>query len=253
MTNFLSRGSGRLFRWLPWGVSGVCLVLALVVASNNSTLSEKSAKLERQSQEQKATLKKLDQEKKQNSERVQSLEKDQSRLKNDLQQVVGEKESLASELSRTKSELSTKLESEVKKGDIVIRERGGDLVIDVSDKILFDIGKADVKGDGQKVLRQVAAALMRTKDRVFLVGGHTDSAKVKSADVKERFPTNWELSAARATQVVRFLQEKCGVPGRRLVAAGYAQFRPVANNASEDGRQKNRRIELALLKDAPAP
>jgi chemotaxis protein MotB len=70
-----------------------------------------------------------------------------------------------------------------------------------------------------------------------------------SPGVREHYATNWELSTARATNVVRFLEEKCGIPGRRLVAAGYAQHRPVADNATEDGKRRNRRIEIALLQE----
>lgn len=65
---------------------------------------------------------------------------------------------------------------------------------------------------------------------------------------QERFPTNWELSTARATNVVRFLQESGNIPGERLVAMGFAQYRPAASNASASGRQQNRRIELVLIR-----
>jgi chemotaxis protein MotB len=89
------------------------------------------------------------------------------------------------------------------------------------------------------------------RGHVFQIGGHTDAQRIVSAEVREQYPTNWELSTARATTVVRFLAEKCGVPGSRLVAAGYARYRPVASNATEAGKQRNRRIEIALLKELP--
>jgi chemotaxis protein MotB len=65
--------------------------------------------------------------------------------------------------------------------------------------------------------------------------------------LRERYPTNWELSAARATNVVRHLQEKARLPGERLVASGFAQYRPAASNRSQAGRRQNRRIEIVLV------
>ena len=79
------------------------------------------------------------------------------------------------------------------------------------------------------------------------LGGHTDNQPIKSEEVLAKFPSNWELSTARATTVVRFLEETCEIPGERLVAAGFSQFRPVAKNSKPKGRAKNRRIEIALL------
>jgi chemotaxis protein MotB len=77
--------------------------------------------------------------------------------------------------------------------------------------------------------------------------GHTDGTRIVSSTTQEKFPTNWELSTARATNVVRFLQEQGKVPGAELVAVGFAEFRPVASNASAEGRRKNRRIEIVLV------
>jgi chemotaxis protein MotB len=86
-------------------------------------------------------------------------------------------------------------------------------------------------------------------DRVFQVGGHTDSAP-PSETLQERFATNWELSTARGTNVVRYLEEECSVPGKQLIAAGFAWHRPVASNQKWKGKRKNRRIEIVML---PAP
>jgi chemotaxis protein MotB len=181
-----------------------------------------------------------------------ALTDEKQKLSGELQETAAEKQAAEAELERTRAELAGKLASEIKEGEVVIRLRGGDLVVDVSDKVLFDTGKAEVSERGQAVLKQVAASIIRMPKRVFQVSGHTDAARVKSADVREHYPTNWELSTARATNVVRFLQEKCGIPGRRLVAAGYAEHQPVASNATEKGKQRNRRIEIALIKEVPA-
>jgi chemotaxis protein MotB len=184
--------------------------------------------------------------------RLAELNTERQRLSGELQETAAQKQVAQDELERTRAELTNKLAGEIKSGEVVLRLKGGDLIVDVADKVLFETGKAEVSDRGQQVLRQVAASIVQMPKRVFQISGHTDAARVKSADVREHFPTNWELSTARATNVVRFLQEKCGIPGPRLVAAGYAEHQPIASNATEKGKQRNRRIEIALLKEVRA-
>lgn len=147
--------------------------------------------------------------------------------------------------------LAKSLVEEIETGDVRVSQRDGLLVVDVADKVLFAVGEAELSERGQKVLAKLAESLLALpKDAVFQVGGHTDNQPIKSEEVKAKFPTNWELSAARATNVVRFLEETAGIPGKRLVAAGFSEFRPIASNKKEKTRAKNRRIEIALLPPA---
>ena len=150
-------------------------------------------------------------------------------------------------LKHLQLDLGAALSTEVKAGDVLVQTRDGRVVVDVSDKLLFDTGQVEVSESGKKVLKHVAQTLKRLPKLVFEVAGHTDSARVITAEVREKYPTNWELSTARATNVVRYLQERGGVPGNRLVAAGYAQYRPAASNRTEATRAKNRRIEITLF------
>jgi chemotaxis protein MotB len=171
--------------------------------------------------------------------------------KGQLEGQLEEKKRVLETIAAVESELTRALIEEVKAGDIRVSQRGGYLVVGVSDKVLFQTGKAELKPRGQKVLEKLAASLLTLpEDQIFQVGGHTDNAPIKSEAVKENFPTNWELSSARATNVVRYLEESCAVPGKRLMAAGFSEHRPVASNKKGKGRKKNRRIEIALL---PAP
>jgi len=119
-------------------------------------------------------------------------------------------------------------------------------VVDLIDKIVFDSGEAELNDAGKEVLRQVGETLAKVPDEILQVTGHTDNKPI-SRKLAERFPTNWELSVARATNVVRFLQEEVKIPGDRLVAAGMAEYRPVATNRTATGRRRNRRIEVRLL------
>lgn len=114
----------------------------------------------------------------------------------------------------------------------------------IDDSLLFDSGQAALTAQGQGVIDHLGA-LLTDFDGEISVEGHTDDVPISTA----RFPSNWELSSARAIAVVRFL-ERQGLEASRLRAVGYADTRPMASNASIDGRRANRRVEL-LLRQAP--
>jgi chemotaxis protein MotB len=126
--------------------------------------------------------------------------------------------------------------------ETVIQQRG--LVIRLlTDKVLFDSGQAELKSQAQPILGRVAE-LLRTETRnPIAVEGHTDDVPITGSV----YPTNWELSTARASRVVRFLVD-AGVDPARLSAAGYADLHPIATNATADGRSHNRRVEIVLLR-----
>jgi chemotaxis protein MotB len=114
------------------------------------------------------------------------------------------------------------------------------------DKIIFPSGSTDISKDGKLVLDKVISILKDIKDKRIQVEGHTDNVPIVSA-LKKRYPTNWELSTARATEVVRYLQEQGGLDAKLLSATGYSEYQPVAPNDTDDGKHKNRRIEIVLL------
>jgi chemotaxis protein MotB len=205
--------------------------------------------LQRQIEDRDQRAKRAAQKLKDSETKLDDMKRSQESLSGQLVQTQAEKEKIEAELKRLQGELSSKLEGEIQAGNVTIKRRGNDLVVDLADKILFESGNSDVHESGQKVLGQVAPTLAELKQYTIQVAGHTDSAKVVSPTTQERFPTNWELSTARATNVVRFLQERGRVPGDRLTAMGFAQYRPAANNATAEGRQQNRRIELVLIRN----
>ena len=106
----------------------------------------------------------------------------------------------------------------IESGKLRVRIVRGRMVVELSENILFDSGKADLKKEGQTALHEVASVLASIPDRDFQIAGHTDNVPIKSA----KFPSNWELSTARAVTVARFLATQ-GVPPTRLSAAGYAE------------------------------
>ncbi len=137
------------------------------------------------------------------------------------------------------------LSAEVEKGQLKVRQYQNMLAVDLAEQIFFDSGKATLKTGGKDVLSKVAEALKSYEDKVIRVVGHTDNIPMTST-LKAVFPSNWELSVARATNVVHFLQE-AGIPPERLVPSGRGEYDPVASNDTPEGRQKNRRIEIMLI------
>ena len=166
--------------------------------------------------------------------------------KESLSKDVASKDEELQKLKATETQLQDKLKSELSSGDVSLTEDGGKLRVGLVDKLLFNSGEAAISKRGETVLAKVGTILAPVADRQILVSGHTDITPIGEKRASQ-FPTNWELSTARATNVVRFLQEKANVPGERLVASGYGEFHPVASNKSSAGRAKNRRIEILLV------
>ncbi len=230
-----------LFLMLLAGAGAFVWYLYLPLRAQRIALERKAEEGE---ERERASAKKL----RDSAAQLAELERQQEQLSGELVQTQAEKARIEGELKRVQGELSAKLDPEIQAGNVTIKRRGNDLVVDLADKILFDSGQTELHESGQNVLAQVAPTLAQLKQYSIQVAGHTDSTRVVSAATQERYPTNWELSAARATNVVRFLQERGKVPGERLVAMGFAQYRPAASNASAAGRQQNRRIELVLIR-----
>jgi chemotaxis protein MotB len=122
------------------------------------------------------------------------------------------------------------------------RETRGLVVTIVTDRVLFDSGSATLRADGREVLAALVSALTELPNSVA-IEGHTDDRPIASAV----FPSNWELSTARASSVLRFLVDEHGFPPSRLSAAGYADQRPLAPNDSDASRAQNRRVEVVVL------
>lgn len=171
----------------------------------------------------------------------QSLESTVSDLKQEAARVAELEKATA-----TYEDLQKKLEKEIQEGKIQLKEMKNRLTMTMVDKILFSSGSADINKDGKLVLDKVTTILKDIKDKRIQVEGHTDNVRIYSA-IKTKYPTNWELSTARATQVVRYLQESGGIDPQFLSATGYAEYQPVATNDTDEGKAMNRRIEIVLL------
>ncbi|MGV3625051.1 MAG: OmpA family protein [Archangium sp.] len=165
----------------------------------------------------------------------------------ELSVLLAQSEAELQRLTATSKSLEDKLEAEIKRGDVKVTQSDGRIQVDLIDKVLFDSAQADISPRGEEVLTRLGAILKDIDDRHIQISGHTDDAPITLPDLKAKFATNWELSTARAVNVVRFLSEKANVKPGRLSAAGYGQYKPVTNNITPKGRAANRRIEVLLL------
>jgi chemotaxis protein MotB len=174
---------------------------------------------------------------------VRRLRKAEAELSESLAARSAELESRSEEVDRlreTYEGLVADLEAEVATGEIEIQQLREGLRLNLTQEVLFSSGSAEVNASGRVVLAKVAERVREIPHEVE-VQGHTDNVPIHS----KRYPTNWELAGARASRVVRLLEER-GVAPERLCAVSHGEFAPVAPNDSAAGRAKNRRIEITL-------
>jgi len=178
-------------------------------------------------------------------QRLGALESENIRLAQELAEAQKAREEKVREVSSTYEQLVEKMKSEISKGQVTISELQGKLTVNMVDAILFDSGRAEIKPEGLVVLGKVIEILKSVTDKSIRIEGHTDAMPI-AGSLTQRYPTNWELSAARAINVARYLQKQAINPAT-LSAAGFGEFKPVADNATHEGRAKNRRIEIVLV------
>ena len=157
-----------------------------------------------------------------------------------------QKEAEIAQVRGTYDTLMSAMRAEIAQGQVEVRRLADRLSVSMVDQILFPSGEAGITPAGLRVLRRVGNVLKTAQGKVIRVEGHTDDVVISSR-LKGTFPTNWELSTARASNVVRFLQDSVGIDPVRLQAVGLSQYHPVGSNTTARGRSRNRRIEIALL------
>jgi chemotaxis protein MotB len=176
------------------------------------------------------------------------LSQNLERLNNDLKKkksVIKLQDKVIRLLDDTKKTIATSLKDEIAAQDVEIVEMADTLKVVFIDKILFDSGSVEINEKGKQLLLVMAESVRDHNDESIVVEGHTDNLPL-GPTLKEKFPSNWELSVARATAVVRFLQKEGRLQPERLSACGYSFYRPVASNKNREGRRQNRRIEIIL-------
>jgi len=142
------------------------------------------------------------------------------------------------------TELRQILRHELENKSVELEYLKGRLTVRLLDKILFKSGSAHILSSGKEVLDKLAVPIANTHDRMRIVG-HTDDVRISQA-LQRKYPSNWELSAARASSVVRYFQEKHGIDPLRMEAVGLSKYHPVTDNKDDASRQRNRRVEVIL-------
>ncbi len=157
------------------------------------------------------------------------------------QAVEVEKKERRENMKSVATDVLQVMEPLVKGGQVKVTESNRGISIEINASLLFDVAKADLNKDSISVLTAVAKVLASDTHQIQ-VEGHTDNLPIKSPV----FPSNWELSSARASSVIRLFMES-GVSGERMVAIGYADYRPVEDNSTPEGRARNRRVTVMIL------
>lgn len=152
------------------------------------------------------------------------------------------------DLDRIAYELERALAAEIRRKEVALHMTGDGLVLSLREMGFFDSGSATIKLGAEPAIARIAA-ILREHHCAARIEGHTDNIPIHTA----QFASNWELSTARATGLVRALVETYGITPSQLSAAGYAEFRPAAANDTNEGRQLNRRVDLIILKPDQGP
>jgi len=185
---------------------------------------------------------------------TQAWQVERSSLEENLNKITGERDSCRNDLSQVETsvqdvekranELRHTLQDEILSRNVEIETLKGKLSVHVLDRILFKSGSADILPDGKALLKKLAGSLAATEDYIR-VEGHTDSVPI-GEQLKAKFFSNWELSAARAASVVRFFEYGHKISPLRLEAVGFSQYRPVTEGKTVEELQRNRRVEIIL-------
>ena len=146
------------------------------------------------------------------------------------------------DLADLQSELESTLAAEIKRAEIALRREPDGLVLSLREVGFYESGASQMKSSSQQSFDRIAALLLK-RDCRLRIEGHTDNTPIHNA----QFSSNWELSSARATEIVRLLIVRDGYPPDHLSAAGYAEYHPIASNANAVGRGTNRRVDIVIL------
>lgn len=170
---------------------------------------------------------------------INGLNREIKRLNAELEELSKSKD----DLSRTKSDLEKKLSGELGAGNMSLSMQDRGLVVTVLDRILFSSGQAQLKENAKNSLDKVADILNgKISQNMIYVEGHTDNDPI----VRSGWRSNWELSIARAMEVLHYFVDERGLNPKRIAATGYGEFKPVASNNTESGKLKNRRVEIVI-------
>lgn len=129
--------------------------------------------------------------------------------------------------------------------DISVRTERRGVVVSIGESFLFPAGSTDIKESSMRVLGELAMFL-KGIDNQIMIEGHSDNIPVRNS----RYTSNWEISTIRAVRILRLFVGRFGIPPERLIVAGYGEYKPVRENTTPEGRAKNRRVDIVILRDS---
>jgi chemotaxis protein MotB len=181
----------------------------------------------------------------QNKKMTQAVQEYEKKLSEQDKRVADLNEARAKETKSTYEALVSSLKEQIEKQEVTIKDFQEALSLTFVDRILFEFGKTNITPEGRKILEKVGEVVKNIKGRKIRVTGHTDNIPIHP-NYRFKFPTNWELSAARAASVVRYFQEETGLDPKDMEAVGRSFYQPVESNELKEGRDRNRRVEIFI-------
>lgn len=184
---------------------------------------------------------------------IAALNKDKSALQDQLTSLQKEQAAVDAQIRQGELDLNDRIArlenlfaAEIQSGDMEIRRYKDILIVSVMESVFFVPDWPTMLPGGQDLLKKLAPAFKETPERIVRVEGNTAVA-VSSPESLKYYPTSWHLGAARAAAVVSYLQNSCGMDPRQLVATSFGEYKPVASNATEQGKRENRRVDFILV------
>jgi len=160
-----------------------------------------------------------------------------------LEALKAEQEEALNQLETQTDQLERELKDEIEKGEIRLKRYKTKTIINIDNSILFDSGRATLKKPVKTSLAKIADALINFPENNIQIEGHTDDVPIKTA----KYPSNWELSAARALAVLRFFSDNTDMDPRKLSGVGYGEYQPLVPNDTPENRKLNRRVDIVIL------
>ena len=187
--------------------------------------------------------------------RIHYLEAEAAKAHNEIEELrrqlidlTGQKvlsETKKDQLKSTYEALITDLEKQIENQEITIKAFKDQISVTFVDRILFEFGKAIITSEGEMILKKVGEILKNIQGKQIRIVGHTDNIPIMP-QYRYKFPTNWELSGARAAAVIRYFQKNIYLDPRNLEAVGRSFYEPIASNETSQGRAQNRRVEIII-------
>jgi chemotaxis protein MotB len=231
----------KTIRFIIICLSTLLLLSACVSKTKYVDLENNLAATKEQVDAKNEEIRKLEEKRTALTGQIAEMEKQLEEKENALKK----KDEVIDEMASTRKNIEDSLKDQIASKQVKLETLEGKLKITFVDKILFNSGSAQINQAGQQSLLSLAGVLNQEPDQKIVVEGHTDDVRVGKS-LQSIYPTNWELSTARATAVVRFLQDKAQIKPERMSAVGFSYYKPIADNSTEDGRAQNRRIEIIL-------